>query len=272
MLEDQLLQSALERRGMKVICLDWATEGFDWSSVRFAIFRSTWDYQNKFQAFSDWLKQVETQCQLINPISTIRWNMDKHYLHDLQQKGINIPETFYIAKGSTQTLQAIHEQMGWQETVLKPTFSGGAKHTYRLSLDNLEAHETIFRTVVAEEDMMLQPLLHSVIERGEISMMILGGQYTHSVLKKAKKGDFRVQDNWGGSVHPYMPTDEEMTFAEQVVAACSPAPIYARIDIANDNDGNIALMEAELIEPELWFRQDANAVEVLVNALMKELE
>lgn len=64
---------------------DWADPDFDWTSTKCAIFRTTWDYFDRFEEFQQWLDRVETQTKLINPISTIRWNMDKHYLLDLEK-------------------------------------------------------------------------------------------------------------------------------------------------------------------------------------------
>ena len=82
----------------------------------------------------------------------------------------------------------------------------------------------------------------------------MGGKFTHGVLKIAKYGDFRVQDDFGGTVQNYEATPEEIDFAERTIQACNPAPSYARVDIIHDNQNQHALIELELIEPELWFK------------------
>jgi glutathione synthase/RimK-type ligase-like ATP-grasp enzyme len=252
--DDHILSEALARRGFTVIRKNWADPDFDWASTRMALFRTTWDYFHRFAEFSEWLDRVSTQTQLINSLELIRWNMDKHYLLDLQERGIPIPPTRIIHQGETITLTALHAETGWTETVLKPTISGGARHTYRLHPGNLREHEAVFQSLIVVEDMLLQPLQNQVIEQGELSLMVMGGQFTHAVLKIAKPGDFRVQDDFGGTVHAYTATSEEIALAERAVAACTPAPLYARVDMIRDNDGNLAVMELELIEPELWFR------------------
>ena len=84
--------------------------------------------------------------------------------------------------------------------------------------------------------------------------MVFNGKFTHAILKKAKAGDFRVQDDFGGTVHPYEPTAPEIAFAEAVFAACDILPAYGRADIVWDEDGNHLLSELEIIEPELWMR------------------
>ncbi len=265
LLEDGLLQKAFEDLGLKATRVDWADPEFDWGSTRAAIFRTTWDYFDRFDEFKTWLSEVEQKTQFINPISQIRWNMDKWYLKDLQEKGIHIVETKYIKKGTTSDLRTLISETSWGEVILKPTIAGAARHTYRINLENVSEFEELFRTLIANEDMMIQPFQHNIILKGEVSLMVIGGEYTHSVLKKGKEGDFRVQDDFGGTLHSYEPTSEEIEFAEQVARACEPLPAYARIDLMWDNSNQLAVSEVELIEPELWFRRNPKSAQELAS-------
>ena len=65
--------------------------------------------------------------------------------------------------------------------------------------------------------------------------------------------------------------NEEILFSEKAVSACPELPIYARVDIFEDNDGHIALSELELIEPELWFRNHKEAAMLLAKGVFKRL-
>lgn len=267
LLEDRLVQEAFEAMGLRVIRKSWSTKNFDWSNTKAALIRTTWDYFDRYEEWQNWLEKVSSVTRLINPIELIRWNMDKHYLGDLQKKGVNIPETLYIETGSKATLQALHSQTAWTETILKPCVSGAARHTYKLNPENIEAHEIIFQQLTSKEAFMLQPFQKNVVSKGEISLMVMGGQFTHAVLKIAKPGDFRVQDDFGGTVHNYSPSKEEMAFAEKAVAACHPHPYYARVDIIRDNNDQLAVIELEMIEPELWFRLKPKAANELASAV-----
>ena len=89
--------------------------------------------------------------------------------------------------------------------------------------------------------------------------MVFGGKFSHAVLKTAKPGDFRVQDDFGGTISSYTPNKEEIQFIEHAVAACNPVPIYARIDVIWNNQDELCIGEIELIEPELWFRMSPKA-------------
>ncbi|OEJ99631.1 ATP-grasp domain-containing protein [Roseivirga misakiensis] len=267
LLEDGLVVKALEQQGHRVGRKSWSDSDFDWSTTKAVIFRTTWDYFDRFEEWKTWLARVSDLTEMVNPYSLITWNMDKHYLGDLKAKGVNIPETRYIEIGDSTSLFKLQQETGWDNLILKPCISGASRHTYKLNSSNLNAHESIFQSLIAVEAMMLQPFQNNVVDKGEISLMVMGGQFTHAVLKVAKPGDFRVQDDFGGTVHAYEPSREEMAFAEKAVAACSPQPKYARVDIIRDNNGELAVIELELIEPELWFRMNPNAAEVLAKAI-----
>jgi glutathione synthase/RimK-type ligase-like ATP-grasp enzyme len=270
--EDALVLNALQAEGLKTDRKAWDDPNFNWSTTKAIMFRTTWDYFDRFDEFSEWLSKVAEQTKLLNSERLIRWNIDKHYLRDLRIKNIHIPETLFIEIGTEITLKELHEQLGWQHTVLKPCVSGAARHTYKLHPENLKAHETLFAELIKKEAMMLQPFQHKIVSDGEVSMMVFYGQFTHAILKKAKAGDFRVQDDFGGSVQDYKPTEAEIAFAVKAVKACPELPLYARVDIFTDNNGTLALAELELIEPELWFRHHPKAANILAKATKEKLQ
>lgn len=260
---------ALEKRGMSVWRTNWDNPDFDWSQSGNLVFRSTWDYFDRFPEFSKWLEQVSGQTRLINPHSIIKWNMDKHYLQDLSNKGINIPPTLYIEPGDPRSLLKIFQETGWSDSILKPCVSGTARHTYRLHPGNIAVHETVFKELIAVESMMLQEFQDNVISKGEMAFVLFGGKYSHAVLKRARTGDFRVHEDYGGSVEAYMASQDEIDFAENIVSLCDPLPVYARVDVIWDNSNRLCVSELELIEPELWFRLFPQAAELFADAILK---
>lgn len=269
MTEDQLVMDALAKRGITTQKVAWSDASFDWSSAKYALFRTTWDYAEKFISFKEWLLEVSTQTRLINSYETIIWNLDKHYLNDLKKSGVNVVETYFIEPGDKRSLQTLHTERNWNNTVLKPAISAAAKDTFKLTSDVIAQYEERYATLIQHEAMMLQPFLHDIIERGEVSLMMIEGEYTHAVLKRAKSGDFRVQDDFGGTVQDYNPTSEEIDLAKAAVNVCETLPMYARVDIVNDNYGNPAISELELIEPEMWFRKNHQAADLLAEGIKK---
>ncbi|NVJ60243.1 MAG: hypothetical protein HWE27_07635 [Gammaproteobacteria bacterium] len=272
LLEDHLVLDAINSCGLKGVIKSWSDPDFDWSSTKSILFRTTWDYFDRFPEFSTWLEQLPKDLMSFNSLETIKWNMDKHYLLDLQSKGVNIVPTHIINKNSSNSLVELIDLLGWEEAILKPTVSGAARHTYRLHSNDLTSFEDNFSELIKHEDFMLQPFQSAIVNEGELSLIVIDGKVTHSVKKVAKQGDFRVQDDHGGQVYHYQPSKEEVAFAEATIAACDPKPIYARVDIIHDNQGSLAIMELELIEPELFFRFHRQATFQLADAIKRKLK
>lgn len=252
--EDRLVMDGLEKLNLRTIKKDWNDTNFNWSSTKSAIFRSTWDYFDQFSNFRNWLELVKEQCYLINPYEQINWNLDKHYLLDLQKLDLPIVESVFVSKKTQLKLETISKSKNWKDIVIKPTISGAARHTYHLKNDEIKKFQDKWLSLTNDEDFMVQEFQKNILSTGEIAVMIFGGEYSHSVLKKTKKGDFRVQDDFGGSVEKIIPSLEIIELAEKTVKSLKTMPLYARVDIIFDNVSNPVISELELIEPELWFR------------------
>ena len=252
--EYHLLKNALEEKGLTVQRTYWDNPEYDFSKTKAVVFRTIWDYFERFDEFWPWLEHLKHKTTLINPYSLIEWNIDKHYLKDLAAKGIQIVPTYFVDKGKHQSLEEVSEAMGWKHVVIKPAISGAAFHTYKIFEHEISEHENLFKQLVTERDMLVQEYQETITTLGEASLMVFNGKYTHAVLKKARQGDFRVQDDFGGTVHPYNPSKEEIAFAEKVFSVCNPMPAYGRADIIWDAKGNPYLSELEIVEPELWMR------------------
>ena len=252
--EDRLVMDGVEKLNLRTIKKDWNDTNFNWSSTKSAIFRSTWDYFDQFSNFRNWLELVKEQCYLINPYEQINWNLDKHYLLDLQKLDLPIVESVFVSKKTQLNLETISKSKNWKDIVIKPTISGAARHTYHLKNDEIKKFQDKWLSLTNNEDFMVQEFQKNILSTGEIAVMLFGGEYSHSVLKKAKKGDFRVQDDFGGSVEKINPSLEIIELAEKTVKSLKTMPIYARVDIIFDNGSNPVISELELIEPELWFR------------------
>jgi glutathione synthase/RimK-type ligase-like ATP-grasp enzyme len=269
--DDGLLQRALAQRGIESVRVDWADSSVDWSRFCGALFRSTWDYFHRFSEFSAWLTRVERQTKLLNVPELLWWNIDKHYLGDLEARGVPIVPSVFLEKGSDAPLTELLAVRGWDEAVLKPCISGGARHTYRLSRESAASYDGLAAELLQSEALILQPLMRSVLTGGEDSLLVFSGRVTHAVRKLARPGDFRVQDDWGGTVEPLEPSPEQIDFAQRAVAACPRPPLYARVDMVRGEDDALALMELELIEPELWLRLHPPAADALADAVAEHL-
>jgi len=269
--DDRLLGETLAARGLTFRRVAWDDPTLDLNRFRCAVFRTTWDYFERFHEFRDWFERNASATRWFNPLETVRWNLDKHYLHDLERRGATIVPTAYLESGDEVTLAEALESNGWREAIVKPCISGGAWQTYRVRPENAVEIDRLIAPIRSDQAFLVQPFVPSIQTEGEITIVGIRGQATHAVRKRAKAGDFRVQDDHGGTVHQHDATPEEVAFAERVFAACDECPLYGRVDLVRLDDGSLAVMELELVEPELWLRFHPPAAAAFGNALADAL-
>ncbi|MCT8339070.1 hypothetical protein MG296_03305 [Flavobacteriaceae bacterium TK19130] len=269
--EYELLKTALEKRGVSVERTFWDNLNYDWSKPDAILIRTVWDYFERYREFADWMENVGEKTQIINPLSLMKWNGHKFYLRDLEEKGVQIVPTVFVESGSGRSLPDICKEKGWQNVVIKPAVSAAAFHTHKVLKDELELKERTFQSLLLERDMLVQPFFETIETKGEASLMVFNGKYTHAILKKAKSGDFRVQDDFGGTVHSYKPSEKEIEFAEFANAQCPTPPVYGRVDIVWDEQGDCYLSEMEFLDPEIWLREKPETAEVLAEGIVKTL-
>lgn len=268
--EDACLARALKRSGVHVSRVAWSDPDVDWSGFDLALIRQTWDYFERFDEFRRWLDHVEGATRVINPVKLIRWNFDKRYLLDLAEAGIDVVATEVVPRGGgAPSLEEWFARTDGESCVIKPAVSGAGRETWRIARTDVTKHDARWRDLVAAEDMLIQPFVPEILSHGEVSLIVIGGEVTHAVRKRARAGEFRVQDDHGGTVATE-PVDPSLArAAEHVVAAAPLTPLYARVDLVETVDGP-RLMELEVIEPELFFRHNEAAAEQLAAALLDQ--
>ena len=246
--ETHHLVAALAQLGIEADVLPW-DRPVDWAAWPLVVVRTPWDYFRRLPEFLAWAERTSQLTRLVNPCAVIEWNCHKQYLRTLAEAGIPTVPTLWLDQGCADA-RAQLQARGWGEVVVKPAVSIGAIGALRADAADLACRAHL-DALVAEGDVMVQPFVASVAEAGEVSLVYFGGRFSHAIRKKPAAGDYRVQDMYGGTVHPHQPTGAELAVAEAVLAR-TPAPTtYARIDLV-DFAGAPALMEAELIEPELF--------------------
>lgn len=265
--DDNLLIAALAARGLSAARVDWARDDVDWSAFRLLVFRTTWDYFDRFAEFMAWLGRVESLTRLCNPAALVRWNLDKHYLRDLASRGVPVVPTRFLEQGEPASLGDLLRETGWSQAVVKPCVSGAARHTHRVDRSTAAAVQRLLDPLLARESFILQPFVADVVATGEDTLVAIAGRVTHGLRKRAKPGDFRVQDDHGGTIEPHAPTAGQVALAERALAACGVPPAYGRVDVVRLDDGGLAVMELELVEPELWLRLHPPAADAMAAAI-----
>jgi len=257
--DDQRLYEALKSMDVPVEIAIWDDPSVDWGQYALCVIRSTWDYVPKRDAYLRWADSVASQTELWNPASLIRWNTDKTYLRDMESQGIRIVETAWLRSGASVDFEALRQTRGWAEMVIKPVISSSGKDTYRLNPDGIATQSEALAELLAQRDLMAQPLMTSVFTSGELSFLFIDGQFSHAVTKIPASGEFRVQEHLGGILKAFEPTAEQLAFAENVMRKIPAPTLYARVDLMLDEQGQLCLSELELTEPSMYLAFQAGS-------------
>ncbi|TCD26619.1 hypothetical protein EZ456_11695 [Pedobacter psychrodurus] len=254
--EDDKLLNFLKEKGLNIEKVIWNDQNVNWEDYSLAILKSPWDYFDLIGEFYNWLDQLEAKkVKLLNPIEIVRWNANKQYLQEIEAAGLKITPSFFIQNQKGVDLERFFEKFNTNKLIVKPCVSGGAKNTFKVTLDNVNEVNQKLNLLIQDEDFIIQPFLPEILESGEWSFIFFNGVYSHSLIKHAKPGDFRVQPAHGGSVHPQKPSEELIATAQQYVTLFATDCLYARVDGTFVN-GEFLLMELELIEPFLFLNTD----------------
>lgn len=263
--EEQPLVDALKKRNWQAESVVWDHDNIDWSSFDSVIVRNTWDYHIKKEKFLATLQKIqESGCSLHNPYQTMLWNYDKSYLLELPKKRVPIVSTELLSP--SRPISDYFEHFSCSELVVKPTVSAGALHTYCFELEQASEIEEKIASHRKKNEFLIQPMYLKVREEGEWSFIYFGHTFSHAVLKTPKKGDFRVQEEHGGGTELKTPSAKDLEQANKVLNGFSKDCLYARVDMVRSEEGDLRLMELELIEPQLFFGVYPAAIEALADA------
>lgn len=236
--------AALERGGLSVDACPW-TE-LDALSGDIVLPLVAWGYHARFATWLALLDRLEAEgANVANPVPVLRWNSDKKYLVELGARGIPTIPTRYVPAFDAIALAEARADFG-ADLVIKPPVSAAADGTFRLGpADGAPAG-------ALGQPMMIQPFLPSVAAEGEYSLLLFDGGFSHAVVKRPKAGDYRVQPHLGGREKACVPPDGAIELAQRALAAAPAETTYARVDLIRGRDGDLKVIELELIEPSLW--------------------
>lgn len=270
--ENARLHQFLTQKGLQVTLEVWDDPAVDWGKYELVLLKSPWDYFDKIGTFYTWLDRLEElRVRVLNPISIVRWNADKRYLVELQEKGERVVPTLWLEQCSSLDVATVFEQLQSDKIIVKPAVSGGAKNTFALTPPEAEAQAESINSLLQQESFLAQPFIPEIQTKGEWSFLFFNGEYSHTVLKTAKAGDFRVQHFFGGTIHTPEPPAHLLEAAHNLVDKYAQGCLYARVD-GIERAGELVLMELELIEPFLFMATSEGAIERYYEALAAQLQ
>lgn len=266
--EHDLMVEAVARplaaRGGAVEAVAWDDPAADWSRYDGVLIGSPWDYQDRLADFLAVLEAIEAARPLFNPAAIVRWNSRKTYLRDLAANGAATIPTLWLDSASPGAVAQAFEALATDDLVLKRQIGAGAEGQHRLRRgDSIPA---------MPHPMMAQPFLPAIAQEGEFSLIFVDGAFSHGVRKRALPGDYRIQAIYGGTNEAFALEPADEAAAAAIVAMLPETPLYARVDMVRGEEGELLLMEFELIEPYLYPEQGPELGERLVAAIERRLE
>lgn len=264
--DDKCIIAAFLHYGVWAQHVVWNDPEVNWRDYNAVIVRSTWDYSNggNFHPFTRVLTRIEKLgIPLFNSLDTILWNSNKKYLRELDEKGVSSIPTEWITFRELDNVAHLMKQKGWVEGVIKPTVSAGGANTFRFTTqarveNGVKNLSSTIRECKASgiQEWMLQPFLPEILNSGEISVLLLEGQPVKIIQKKPSKArnEFRVQDFHGGTVHRLEKyTPDLLGEVQEIFVRMKKDVLMGRIDLVRGMNRRWQVMEAELIEPFLFF-------------------
>jgi glutathione synthase/RimK-type ligase-like ATP-grasp enzyme len=263
--DEPLLVSALRAAGAEADVLAWDDPGAPFADYDLVVVRSTWNYYEHLEAFLAWAERVGRATRVLNDPATVRWNAVKTYLRDLEARGVPVVPTDFVARGEHRELGELVRARGWDRVVVKPLVSAGSFRTERFASDDVAAGQAFLDALSRDRDVMIQEWMPAVDTYGERSLVWIDGEVTHAIRKSPRfaGGVEQVSDE-------VAVTEDERAFAHRVVEpiAKERGLLYARVDTIRDGDV-LRIMELELVEPSLFFKQCPRALDRFVRAAIE---
>lgn len=246
------LREGLEGRA-EVTAIDWRAPLDALTRFDLAYLGTPWDYTEAKDEFLARLDALEAAGVVVaNPAKVVRWNADKLYLKELAERGVPSIPTLWPESAGPAEIAAAFDHFATDRVVVKRRVGAGA-----IGQDSFTRDAPASADWRIDQPAMIQPFLPAIQHEGELSFIFVDGGFSHALIKQAARGDYRIQSLYGGIEVPLVPAPADRAAAEAVMALLpfDQAPLYARIDMVRLDGGELAVIEAELIEPYLYPQQ-----------------
>lgn len=278
-----VILDALRARGAEAERVVWHDAAIDLGGFDLLVLRSPWDYPDRLPEFLAWLDRAERASRVVNAPATVRWNLDKHYLADLERAGVRVVPTRYATTMDAATAAIAEvagaevraESRGDGRVVVKPVVSAGARDTGLFEASDPRARDLAARIVERGGVAMVQPEVAELSAGHEKALYAVDGIFTHAIAKGAllETGGGLRGGVYQENPEPVPATDAERAFAGEVLAAVASVtgevPLYARIDTVDSAAHGLCVLEVELVEPALNLHVAPEATAAVVDAILR---
>lgn len=260
----EALSSAFAAKSDTIEAVRWDEPTVDWADYDAVLIGSCWDYHDRLEEFLGTLHEIEAQTMLANSTALVTWNCRKTYLRDLESQGVAIVPTLWMEVPVSDKIDGAFEELSTDRLVVKRQIGANAEGQFLLHRDDTPPN--------VDAPVMVQPLIDSIATEGEISFVLIDGAVSHALVKRPASGDYRVQSSYGGMETAWIPGRADLASAKAVAAKIPGEWLYARVDMVRGLDGQLLLMELELIEPFLYPLQGVELGDLIHAALTRRLD
>lgn len=267
--DDEAVVAALRRAGAAARIEYWDDPSVDWAAADAVVIRSVWNYQGRRDDLVSWAADVGEVTSLFPDADVVRWNTHKSYLLELEDRGVPIVPTAWLGRGDEVDLAALATSRGWDRVVAKPAVGAGSVGLVVAPEPAVAQDE--FAALVADHDVLVQPLYDRIMTDGERSVVLVDGRVSHGLHKMPAADEVRVQVEFGGRYSPWDVDRETARLAEWTVESMGVDPLFARVDLVPSDDGTWHVIEVELVEPALFVDWAPGSADRLARALLARL-
>ena len=267
---DNLIVQPLSKLGWECEFIPWDSISINWDDFDAVIIRSTWDYQQKEKLFFKTLQSIEAStATLYNSLDTVKWNINKRYLLELEKENISIIPTRLYDSFDFDIVNQLFSFFNENKLIIKPCVSANADDTFILEQNKMGSLKPVLENTFSQKDFLVQPFIKNIRIEGEYSLIYFGNRLSHVLLKTPKNGDFRVQEEHGGILKAInKPESSLIDFGNKVMETIPYQCLFSRVDVVRGSN-NYLLMEVELIEPSLYFNMDLNSPQMFAEIFNK---
>ena len=276
--DDAHLVAALERAGIAPRWVSWrdTDSGNLHEEIDLLVIRSPWDYSDHYPQFLGWMGKASVP--VLNPVELVRWNTDKRYLLDLAAAGVPTIPTVIVETADQQW----EPPQDHAEFVVKPVVGGGSRGVRRFARHQVgQARDHVATLVASVSPAMVQPYLPSVDAGSETALIHFGGVFSHAITKGPmlpRDGERRMVEGlyFEERIDARQASARQQAVAQSALAAipafvAGSVPLYARVDLIDDDDGAPILLELELVEPSLFFGFAPSSADAFAAAISARL-
>jgi glutathione synthase/RimK-type ligase-like ATP-grasp enzyme len=266
---DKLYAEALRRRGIGVAGAPWDGPRAAFAGATAVVIRSTWGYYRAADSFRDWTEAMAAATVLFNPIALVRWNLHKDYVGKLAAAGVRVPQSHFVA-AEIDAIENAFAQSRWTRAVVKPATGASGYSVELVARGELAASVARLPAEARSAGVLVQEFLPE-IEDGELSLIYFDGVFSHAVRKRPPKGEFRTNSRFGAKRHAEAPPRAVVEHGAMALRTLPELPLYARVDGVIRN-GELIVIEFELLEPELFMEFHPASAERFAEATVKRLD